>query len=150
MHLYPLLASLPSLLARTEARAGPELNCSTAVSTDDSNFSRPLIETESVLCEIEAVALEALSHRVFSAMATLECRAAGTVDEAQLEQLIELLVGLSGAQPEPIEQHEVVLKAPPAAASTSGAPAAWKPDLRLQRDLQPPGSAEQGEAEPDT
>jgi hypothetical protein len=83
-------------------------------------------------------------------MATLECRAVGTVEETELEQLVELLIGLSGTQPEPIEQHEVVLKAPPAAAAPSDAPAAWKPDLRLQRDLQTPGSLAQSGVESDT
>lgn len=59
----------------------------------------------------------------------------GTVEEARLEELTELLIGLSGTQPEPLEQHEVVLRPPAAAATGSGVPAAWKPDLRLQHDL---------------
>jgi hypothetical protein len=71
-------------------------------------------------------------------MAALECRAVGTVAEAQAEELIELLVGLSGVQPTALEQHEVVLRAPAAAGaggSGGSVPAGWKPDLRLQHDL---------------
>ena len=70
-------------------------------------------------------------------MAALECRAVGTVAEAQAEDLRELLIGLSGMQPTALDEHEVVLRAPAAGGSSGGGsvPAGWKPDLRLQHDL---------------
>lgn len=73
----------------------------------------------------------------------VEVRAVGTVaDGAALEELTQLLVALSGAQPAPLHQLEVVLR-PPAAAPEGGSsvPAGWKPDLRLLHDLPPPGAA---------
>ena len=79
-------------------------------------------------------------------MAALECRAVGTVAEAQLDALIELLIGLSGHQPEVVEQHEVVLRAPAAAATADGVPAGWKPDLRLQHDLDTSTSGREAES----
>lgn len=82
-------------------------------------------------------------------MAALECRAVGSVPDLQLEELTELLVGLSGCAPARLEQQEVVLRAPAAAAATpDGGPPGWKPDLRLLRDLGPsptgPAAAEGG------
>ncbi|PRW58601.1 mediator of RNA polymerase II transcription subunit 18 isoform X1 [Chlorella sorokiniana] len=83
-----------------------------------------------------------------TAAQTLEVRAVGTVaDGSALEELTQLLVALSGAQPAPLEQLEVVLR-PPTAATEAGStvPAGWKPDLRLQHDLTPHGAASSGAA----
>ena len=75
----------------------------------------------------------------------MEVRAVGTLDAAaHLEELTELLVGLSGAQPEPLEELEVVLASPSATAAGDGAPAGWRPDLRLQHDLTPSTSGRPG------
>ncbi len=75
-------------------------------------------------------------------MAALECRAVGTVEQAQLAELMELLEGLSVTQAEALNQLEVVLSPPAAATGMPGTPAAWKPDLRLQHDLAPASGAE--------
>jgi hypothetical protein len=66
----------------------------------------------------------------------------------QAEELGELLQGLSVCPPSPLEQLEVVLR-PPAAggAAPDGAPPGWKPDLRLQHDLTPPGGGVQADSE---
>ena len=75
----------------------------------------------------------------------------GTVaDGAALEELTQLLVALSGAQPAPLDQLEVVLR-PPSAAAEAGStvPAGWKPNLRLQHDLAPHGTAGGGVVEGD-
>ncbi|KAL4430993.1 hypothetical protein ABPG75_006249 [Micractinium tetrahymenae] len=78
-------------------------------------------------------------------MTSLECRAVGTVPEAQLEELTALLQGLAGCASLPFEQREVVLRAPAAAAAPDGAPPGWRPDLRLLQDLGPSTS---GRTEP--
>ena len=78
-----------------------------------------------------------------SAAQAVEVRAVGTVtDGTALEELTQLLVALSGAQPTPLHQLEVVLR-PPAAAPEGGSsvPAGWKPDLRLLHDLPPPSAS---------
>lgn len=83
-----------------------------------------------------------------SAAQTLEVRAVGTVaDGVAVEELTQLLVALSGAQPAPLEQLEVVLR-PPTATSEGGStvPAGWKPDLRLQHDLATHRAASRGAA----
>lgn len=59
----------------------------------------------------------------------------GTVPAAQLDELAALLQGLAGCSPLPLEQREVVLRAPAAAAGPNGAPPGWRPDLRLLQDL---------------
>lgn len=66
----------------------------------------------------------------------------GSVAQEQLQELTELLTGLAGCAPQPLQQHEVVLRAPAAAAAPDGAPPGWKPDLRLQHDLQPSSSGQ--------
>ncbi len=83
-----------------------------------------------------------------SAAQTLEVRAVGTVaDGTALEDLAQLLVALSGAQPSTFEQLEVVLRPPTASAEAgSTVPAGWKPDLRLQHDLAASSSAGSGPA----
>ena len=78
----------------------------------------------------------------------IEVRAVGTVDAAAHgEDLAELLLALSGCPPEPLEQVEVVLAAPPEAAAAVGdsKPAGWRPDLRLQHDLAPSSSGMHGD-----
>lgn len=82
--------------------------------------------------------------------AAVEVRAVGTVEAAAHgDDLAELLLALSGCPPEPVEQVEVVLASPPEAAgggAGSGGPSAgWRPDLRLQHDLQPSSSGRNGE-----
>ena len=77
---------------------------------------------------------------LFLGMASsLECRAVGTVAAERLQELIELLIGLSGQLPEPMEQREVVMQAPAGGGGgdTMVAGGGWKPDLRLQHDLAP-------------
>ena len=45
-------------------------------------------------------------------MATIECKAAGTVSASDVEAVRELLLGLSGFSALPVRQHETVLKGP--------------------------------------
>ena len=76
-------------------------------------------------------------------MGSLECRAVGSLAAEAAEELGALLHGLSVCLPSAMEQVEVVLRPPAAAAAPASLPAGWQPDLRLQHDLTSPAGSQQ-------